>query len=69
MKNLILHTKFSNKDISLDIVRKSIKILTVILKSNMEGSMSHFFDVGLGYFFMLCRKKVNIIFHNFLLFT
>ena len=57
--------KFSNKDISLDIVRKPIKILTVILNS----SMSHFFDVGLGYFFMLCRRKVNIIFYNFSLFT
>ena len=65
MKKLTLHTKFSNKDISLDIVRKSIKILTVILTSSMEGSVSHFFDVGLGYSFMLCRKEVNIIFHNF----
>ena len=68
MKNIILHTKFSNKDISLDIVRKPIKILTVILNSSMEGIMSHFFDVGLGYFFMLCRRKVNIIFYNFSLF-
>ena len=59
MKILILHTKFFNKDISLDIFRKPIKILTVILKSSMEGS-----DVGLGSFFMLCRRKVNIIFHN-----
>ena len=42
MKDLILHTKFSNKDISLDIVRKSIKILTVILNSSMEGRVSHF---------------------------
>ena len=51
MKNSILHTKFSNKDISLDIVRKSIKILTVILNSSIKGSVSHFFDVGLGNFF------------------
>ena len=69
MKNLILHTKFLNKDISLDIVRKSIKFLTAILKSSMEGSVSHFFDVGLGSFFMLCIRKVNIIFHIFVLFT
>ena len=64
-----LHTKVLNKDILLDIVRKSIKFLTVILKSSMKGSMSHFFDVGHGSFFMLCRRKVNIIFHIFLLFT
>ena len=69
MKNLILHTKFSNKDISLYIVRKSFKIITVILNSSMEGSVSLFYDVGLGYLFMLCRRKVNIIFHNFSLFT
>ena len=60
--------KFFNKDISLDIFRKSIRILTVILKSSMEGSMSHSFDVCLG-FFMLCRRKVNIIFHNLFIFT
>ena len=65
MKNLIFHTKFSNKDISLDIVRKSIKIITVILNSSMEGSVSHFFDVGLSFFCMLCRRKVSIIFFNF----
>ena len=53
MKNSILHTKFSNKDISLDIVRKSIKIRTVILKSNMEGSVSHFFDVCFIYCFVM----------------
>ena len=32
MKKIILHTKLFNKDTSLDIVRKSIKILTVVLK-------------------------------------
>ena len=41
-----IHSSFFNKDFSLEIVRKSIKFLTVILKSTMEGSMSHFFDVG-----------------------
>ena len=49
-----IHSPFLNKDFSLEIVRKSIKFLTVILKSTVEGSMSHFFDVGLGSFFMLC---------------
>ena len=69
MKNVNLHTKFSNKDISLDTVQKPIKIITVILNSSMEGSVSHFFDVGLGYFCMLCRRKANIIFYDFSLFT
>ena len=69
MKDLILHTKFSNKDISLYIFGKYIKILSVIPNGSMEGSLSHFFDVGLGFFFMLCRRKVNIIFHDFPLFT
>ena len=64
-----LHTTFFNKDFSLDIVQKAIKMFTVILKSSMEGSMSQFFDVGLCSFFMLCRRKVNIIFYNLLLFT
>ena len=43
MKKVCLHTTFLNKDFSLDIVRKSIKILTVLLKGSMEGSMSLFF--------------------------
>ena len=64
----LLHTTFLNKDFSLDIVQKAIKVFTVILKSSMEGSVSHFFDVGLCSFFMLCRRKGNIIFYNFLLF-
>ena len=42
-----LHSTFLNKDFLLDIVRKSMKILTGILKSIMEGSVSHFFDVRL----------------------
>ena len=69
VKRKFLHTTFVNKDFSLDIVQKAIKIFTVIFKSSMEGSVSHFFDVGLCSFFMLCRRKVNIIFYNFLLFT
>ena len=64
-----LHSTFFNKDFLLDIVRKSIKILTVILKSIMEGSVSHFFYVSLCSFFMLCRREVNIYFYNILRFT
>ena len=69
MKKIFLHTTFLNKDFSLDIVQKAINFFTVIFKSSMEGSVSHFFDVGFCSFFMLCRRKVNIIFYNFLLFT
>ena len=64
-----LHSTFLNKHFLLDIVRKSIKILTVILKTIMEGSVSHFFDVSLCSFFMLCRREVKIIFYNILRFT
>ena len=69
MKKIFLHTTFLNKDFSLDIVQKAIKFFTVIFKSSMEGSVSHFFDVGFCSFFMLYRRKVNIIFYNVLLFT
>ena len=55
-----LHSTFLNKDFLRDIVRKSIRIFTVILKSIMEGSLSHFFDVSLCSFFMLCRREVTI---------
>ena len=46
VKKIFLHTTFFNKDFSLDIVQKALKIFTVILKSSMEGSVSQFFDVG-----------------------
>ena len=69
MKKIFVHTTSLNKDFSLNIDQKAIKFLTVFLKSSMEGSVSHFFDVGLCSFFMLCRRKVNSIFYNFLLFT
>ena len=68
-KMRILHSTFLNKDFSLDMVRKSIKLLTVILKSIMEGSVSHFFDVSLCSFFMLCRREVKIFLYNILRFT
>ena len=44
-----LHNIFLNRDFSLDIVKKCIKILTVILISVLEGSVSHFF---------LCRPSI-----------
>ena len=63
-----LHNTFLNRDFSLDIVKKYIKLLTVILISVLEGSVSHFLYVGLQYFFMTCRTIVKIISHNFVRF-
>ena len=65
MKYLILHTTFLNNGFWLDIVRISIKILTVILKSSMEGSDSHFFDVGLGSFLCYVEEKSILFFFFF----
>ena len=57
-----IHTKLFNKDTSLDIVRKAIKILTVILKSSMEGNVSYFVDVGLGSFLCYVEEKSTLFF-------
>ena len=65
MRRICLHTTFLNKDSSFDIVQKSIKFSTEILKGSIEGRVSHFFDVGLCFVFMLCRRKFNIIFTIF----
>ena len=64
-----LHSTFLNKDFSLDIVGKDIKIFTVILECIVEGSVSHFFDLGICSFFMSYRRRVKVIFYNFLRFT
>ena len=45
-KMCFLHSTFLNRDFSLDIVRKCIKFCTVLLRSVLEGSVSHSFDVG-----------------------
>ena len=63
------HSTFLNRDFSLDIVRKCIKIFTVVLRSVVEGSVSQFFDVGFQNIFMASRKKLKIIFYIFLRFT
>ena len=47
MKKIFLHTTFFNKDFSLDIVQKAIKVFTVVWR---EACLS-FFYVGLCSFF------------------
>ena len=42
VKKIFVHTTFFNKDFSLDIVQKAIKVFTVILKSSIEGNVSLF---------------------------
>ena len=64
-KMCFLHRPFLNRDFSLDIVRKCIKILTVILTTVLEGSMSHFFDVGLLHFLWHLEKKSRLFFTIF----
>ena len=45
-----LQSTFLNRDFSLDIVRKCNNFFTVVLRSVLEGSMSHFFDKGFNPF-------------------
>ena len=65
-RSKFLHSTFLNKDFSFNIVCRSIKFLTVIFLSVVEGSVSHFFYIGLRCLFMLFRKQINIIFYNIL---
>ena len=51
MKNRFLHSTFLNNDYSFNIVCRSIKLLAVVLRSILEGSVSHFLDIGLSCFF------------------
>ena len=68
MKIRFLHSTFLNNDYSFNIVCRSIKLLAVVLRSILEGSVSHFFDVGLSCFSMLFRKNVIIIFLQYFTF-
>ena len=65
---LNFHIKCLNSDFSVDnesIVTKSIGHVLCI---PLEGKVSQNFDLGLGYFFMLCRKFIKVFFHYFLCF-
>ena len=61
------HINFSNSDFSLNIAPIFAKFLGYVLHSPPEGSLSQNFDLGPGYYFMLCRN-FRIIFFS-LLFT
>ena len=59
------HIKFLNSDFSVSNALNATKSLGDALCSPLEGSMSQNFDLGPGYFFMLCRKFVKVFFHYF----
>ena len=62
------HIIFSNSDSSVDIVIKLTKSLGDVLCSPLEGNVSQNVNLGPGYFFMLCRKFVKVLFHYFICF-
>ena len=62
-------TKFLNSEFSVDNESNVPKSIGYVLCILLEGSVSQNFDLGLGYFFMLCRNFVQVFFHYFLCFT
>ena len=62
------HNKILNSDSSLHNEPNVTKLLGHVLCILLEGSVSQNFDLGLGYFFMLCRNFVKVFFHYFLCF-
>ena len=66
MKNaFFLRSNFLNRDFSLVIIVKSIRCLTVILKSILEGKVSDFCDVGVCSFLCYAEEKSNFYFYTF----
>ena len=57
LKILIFHVYFFNVDISLIIALICLKECMYIADIGMEGSMSQNFDLGLSFYFMLCRRR------------
>ena len=62
------HINFLNGDFSVNNQSNVTKLIGHVLCITLEGSVSQNFDIGLGYFFMLCRKFVKMFFHYFLCF-
>ena len=56
MKNAFFSFILFNKDILLNILYTVFKIDMLILDAMMEGTMSQFFNLGPGFYFMKCRK-------------
>ena len=66
MRYQIFCITFLNSDFSIDNESNVTKLIGHTLCIPLEGSQSQNFDLGLGYFFMLCRKFVKEFFHYFL---
>ena len=62
------HIIFLNSDFSVNNESNVTKLIGHVLCITPEGSVSQNFDLGLGYFCMLCRKFVKVFFHYFLCF-
>ena len=62
------HINFLNSDFLVDNESNVTKSIGNVLCIALEGSLSQNFDLGLGYFLMLCRKFVKVFFHYFLCF-
>ena len=62
------HINISNSDFSVDIASICFKFLGYVPHSPPEGSVSQNFDLGPGYFLMLCRNVGKIFFHYYLRF-
>ena len=63
-----LYVIFLNSDFSFNILSIPTQSLGDILYNTPEGSMSQNFDLGPGYFFMLCRNFGKLFFHYYLRF-
>ena len=63
------HIIFSNSHFSINIWSISSKFLGNLLQYLFEGSMSQNFDLGPGYFFMLCRNFGKYFVHYYLRFS
>ena len=59
------HNKFLNSDFSLYNEPNVTKSLGHVLCIPLERSVSQNFDLGLGYFLMLCRNFVKVFFSIF----
>ena len=57
---------FLNSDFSINTSSIFSKFLGYFVDSLPEGSMSQNFDLGLRFFFMLCRNLEKLFFHYYL---
>ena len=63
-----LYVIFLNSDFSFNIRSIPTKFLGDTLYNTPEGSLSQNFDLGPGYFLMLCRNFGKLFFHYYLRF-